>query len=177
MRQVVSILLLLVLLSPCSAYAEELQTGMPRASLIAQWGEPVYALINAGVWSRDGQTLVASFTYSEQQGDELLADYILLDAERRYISGTIPAEDTLFRVYDMISGMPASEIPYMFDSGSGFFINTRITADGYIVRWQDDCPSILLNMYLEVYDCVLQETTGGHVTEYLLYLMQTQPSE
>ena len=56
--------------------------------------------------------------------------------------GTIPAEDTLFHVYDVVSSTAAAEIPGVVDVGSDAEIHAKITADGYVVCWQRDCPNV-----------------------------------
>lgn len=170
MRRLLSVLLLMTIGFSCCAFAEEdTWVGLSRDTIEAQWGKPVKSLIQLHVWEMDGKTLIAAFSYRDEMESPLLTDYVLLDEERQYISGTIPDEDTLFHVYDVIKSTPAADIPQVIDTGSGFVINTKMTADGYIVRWHGDCPNIVTDMYVQVYDCIEQKDVDGRIIEYLFY--------
>ena len=158
----------------CTFAEADIQVGMLREEIAAQWGEPVESFITLDVWESDGNTLMTACPYRYQTDSYPLTDYVLLDKERNYISGTIPAEDTLFHVYNAIGSTPVSGIPQVYDTGSGAVINTKITADGYIVRWQGDCPRILTDMYIQVYDCIELKYGSGRIFEYLRYLIYSE---
>lgn len=165
MKKLLSLLLLLTLGMPCFASAEDTLVGVPQDEITAQWGEPDKLWnYTVGVWKHDGQTLVATFTADGVQ------DYIILDDNRQLLAGTIPAEDTLFHVYDVVSSTAAAEIPGVVDVGSGAEIHAKITADGYVVCWQRDCPNIFTDLYLTVYDGVKGQE-DGRKTAYLTYVM------
>lgn len=165
MKKLLSLLLLLTLGMSCFASAEDTLVGVQQDEISAQWGEPD-KLWNrtVGVWKHDGQTLVATFTADGVQ------DYVILDDNRQLLAGTIPAEDTLFRVYDVVSSTAAAEIPGVVDVGSGVEIHAKITADGYLLTWQGDCPNIFTDWYLTVYDGVKGQE-DGRKTAYLTYVM------
>lgn len=173
MRRFICLLLLFAICMSCCASAEEDSlVGQTRSTVRAQWGEPVYMLIGMDVLCAEGKTLIAAYGYQPGQQGGFVQDYVLLDGERNYLSGTIPEEDTLFPVYDMISETPAAELPRVYDTGSGLVIHTMITADGYIVRWYDDCPNIITDMYIHVYDSIWQREVSGRMAEYMVYLIK-----
>ncbi len=170
MRMLFSVILLMTMGFSCCPFEEEnTWVGLSHDTIVAKWGKPVKSLIQLDVWEMDGKTLIAVFSYSDKMESFLLTEYVLLDEQRQYISGTIPDEDTLFHVYDVIKSTPAADIPQVIDTGSGLVINTKITADGYIVRWHGDCPNIVPDMYVQVYDCIEQKDIDGRIFEYLLY--------
>jgi len=162
MRKLLCLLLLLVLgLSCCAFAAEDTLTGVPQDEITAQWGSPEKLLnYTVGIWKRDGQTLVATFAADMETQQLLVQDYVILDSERQLLAGTIPAEDTLFHVYDVVSSTAAAEIPGVVDVGSDAEIHAKITADGYVVCWQRDCPNIFTDLYLTVYDGVKGQEDG-----------------
>ncbi len=167
MKKLLCLFLLLTLALSCFAFAsaEDTLVGVPQDEISAQWGEPDKLWnYTVGVWKCDGQTLVATFTADGVQ------DYVILDDNRQLLAGTIPAEDTLFRVYDVVSSTSAAEIPGVVDVGSGAEIHAKITADGYVVCWQGDCPNIFTDLYLTVYDGVKAQE-DGRKTAYLTYVM------
>lgn len=172
MKKLLSLLLLLALgLSCCAFAAEDTPTGVPQDEITAQWGSPEKLLnYTVGIWKRDGQTLVATFVTDPETQQLLVQDYVILDSERQLLAGTIPTEDTLFHVYDVVSSTAAVEIPGVVDVGSGAEIHAKITADGYVVCWQRDCPNIFTDLYLTVYDGVKGQE-DGRKTAYLTYVM------
>ena len=104
---------------------------MPQDEITAQWGSPEKLLnYTVGIWKRDGQTLVATFVTNPETQQLLVQDYVILDSERQLLAGTIPTEDALFHVYDVVSSTAAAEIPGVVDVGSGAEIHAKITADG-----------------------------------------------
>lgn len=162
MRKLLCLLLLLVLgLSCCAFAAEDTLTGVPQDEITAQWGSPEKLLnYTVGIWKRDGQTLVATFAADMETQQLLVQDYVILDSERQLLAGTIPAEDTLFHVYDVVSSTAAAEIPGVVDVGSDAEIHAKITADGYVVCWQRDCPNVFTDLYLTAYDGVKGQEDG-----------------
>ena len=162
MRKLLCLLLLLVLgLSCCAFAAEDTLTGVPQDEITAQWGSPEKLLnYTVGIWKRDGQTLVATFAADMETQQLLVQDYVILDSERQLLAGTIPTEDTLFHVYDVVSSTAAAEIPGVVDVGSDAEIHAKITADGYVVCWQRDCPNVFTDLYLTVYDGVKGQEDG-----------------
>ena len=174
MKKLLSLLLLLLTLAlSCFAVAaaEDTLVGVPQDEASSQWGEPDKLWNHiVGIWKHDGQTLVATFTADGVQ------DYIILDDNRQMLAGTIPAEDTLFHVYDVVSSTPAAEIPGLVDVGSGVTIHTKITADGYLLTWQGDCPNIFTDWYLSVYDGVKAQEDGLK-TAYLAYVMAKEDAD
>ena len=172
MKKLLSLLLLLALgLSCCAFAAEDTPTGVPQDEITAQWGSPEKLLnYTVGIWKRDGQTLVATFVTDPETQQLLVQDYVILDSERQLLAGTIPTEDTLFHVYDVVSSTAAVEIPGVVDVGSGAEIHANITADGYVVCGQRDCPNIFTDLYLTVYDGVKGQE-DGRKTAYLTYVM------
>ena len=168
MRKLLSLLLLLALGLSCCAFAV---TGVPQDEITAQWGSPEKLLnYTVGIWKRDGQTLVATFAADMETQQLLVQDYVILDSERQLLAGTIPAEDTLFHVYDVVSSTAAAEIPGVVDVGSDAEIHAKITADGYVVCWQRDGPNVFTDLYLTVYDGVKGQE-DGRKTAYLTYVM------
>lgn len=172
MRKLLCLLLLLVLgLSCCAFAAEDTLTGVPQDEITAQWGSPEKLLnYTVGIWKRDGQTLVATFAADMETQQLLVQDYVILDSERQLLAGTIPAEDTLFHVYDVVSSTAAAEIPGVVDVGSDAEIHAKITADGCVVCWQRDCPNVFTDLYLTAYDGVKGQE-DGRKTAYLTYVM------
>ena len=172
MRKLLCLLLLLVLgLSCCAFAAEDTLTGVPQDEITAQWGSPEKLLnYTDGIWKRDGQTLVATFAADMETQQLLVQDYVILDSERQLLAGTIPAEDTLFHVCDVVSSTAAAEIPGVVDVGSDAEIHAKITADGYVVCWQRDGPNVFTDLYLTVYDGVKGQE-DGRKTAYLTYVM------
>lgn len=178
MRKLLSLLLLLALgLSCCAFAAEDTLTGVPQDEITAQWGSPEKLLnYTVGIWKRDGQTLAATFVTDPETQQLLVQDYVILDSERQLLAGTIPTEDTLFHVYDVVSSTAAAEIPGVVDVGSGAEIHAKITADGYVVCWQRDCPNIFTDLYLTVYDGVKGQEDGLK-TAYLAYVMAQEDAD
>lgn len=172
MKKLLSLLLLLALgLSCCAFAAEDTLTGVPQDEITAQWGSPEKLLnYTVGIWKRDGQTLVATFVTDPETQQLLVQDYVILDSERQLLAGTIPTEDTLFHVYDVVSSTVAAEIPGVVDVGSDAEIHAKITADGYVVCWQRDGPNVFTDLYLTVYDGVKGQE-DGRKTAYLTYVM------
>lgn len=178
MKKLLSLLLLLALgLSCCAFAAEDTLTGVPQDEITAQWGSPEKLLnYTVGIWKRDGQTLVATFVTDPETQQLLVQDYVILDSERQLLAGTIPTEDTLFHVYDVVSSTAAAEIPGVVDVGSGAEIHAKITADGYVVCWQRDCPNVFTDLYLTVYDGVKGQEDGLK-TAYLAYVMAQEDAD
>ena len=173
MKKLLSLFLLLTLALSCFAFAsaEDTLVGVPQDEISAQWGEPDKLWNHTvGVWKHDGQTLVATFTADGVQ------DYVILDDNRQLLAGTIPTEDTLFHVYDVVSSTAAAEIPGVVDVGSGAEIHAKITTDGYVVCWQRDCPNIFADWYLTVYDGVKAQEDGLK-TAYLAYVMAQEDAD
>lgn len=110
MKKLLSLLLLLALgLSCCAFAAEDTPTGVPQDEITAQWGSPEKLLnYTVGIWKRDGQTLVATFVTNPETQQLLVQDYVILDSERQLLAGTIPTEDALFHVYDVVSSTAAA---------------------------------------------------------------------
>lgn len=178
MKKLLSLLLLLALgLSCCAFAAEDTLTGVPQDEITAQWGSPEKLLnYTVGIWERDGQTLVATFVTDPETQQLLVQDYVILDSERQLLAGTIPTEDTLFHVYDVVSSTAAAEIPGVVDVGSDAEIHAKITADGYVVCWQRDGPNVFTDLYLMVYDGVKGQEDGLK-TAYLAYVMAQEDAD
>ncbi len=178
MKKLLSLLLLLALgLSCCAFAAEDTLTGVPQDEITAQWGSPEKLLnYTVGIWKRDGQTLVATFVTDPETQQLLVQDYVILDSERQLLAGTIPTEDTLFHVYDVVSSTVAAEIPGVVDVGSGAEIHAKITADGYVVCWQRDCPNVFTDLFLTAYDGVKGQEDGLK-TAYLAYVMAQEDAD
>lgn len=178
MKKFVCLLLLLTLGLSCCAFAEETAlVGTSREAIAAQWGNRINGWGNSvGIWKQDGQTLVATFVLDRETQQQLVQDYVILDDARQMLAGTIPAEDTLFHVYDVVSSTPAAEIPGVVDVGSGVVIHAKITADGYVVCWQGDNPNIFTDLFLDVYDGV-KDKADGRKMEYLAYVMTKEDAD
>ena len=55
-------------------------------------------------------------------------------------------------------------------------IHAKITADGYVVCWQRDCPNVFTDLYLTVYDGVKGQEDGLK-TAYLAYVMAQEDAD
>ncbi len=136
--------------------------GKTLDELTALFGEPFYSMNwNAvNVWTVPGPTLKEHYTliaaFSVRQEPEspyaytdYVSDYLLIDENRRVISGTIPETNTIAYLHETLPQYDHDQ-PYVYDTGSGFYIPCSITCDGYIVLWHEMGE-------WEVYDCVRQK--------------------
>lgn len=119
--------------------------GSTLDELTALYGEPFYSMnCNAvHVWFVPGPTLEEHYTliaaFSSRQEPEspytytdYVSDYLLIDENRCVISGTIPETNTIAYLHETLPLCDYDQ-PYVYDTGSGFYIPCSITYDGYIV--------------------------------------------
>ncbi len=106
---------------------------------MSEWGWPqkYYGGGVVDVWHfDDGTVFVGGFTEGK------LTDYAHFDADRRLLSGTIPAYQT--RLYLTLRTLfDPNYQEHIYDTGSGFYIYTAILPDGCLLFWPSGFPGAL----------------------------------
>lgn len=101
------------------------------------WGSPVASFVNLHIWNtNEGELFAGAFESGTSESN--LASYIYLSAEKEYISGTIPKENTAIRLLNQPREIFLHENAQVYDIGSGIYIPAQISADGYIVYYLEE---------------------------------------
>ncbi len=119
----------------------------PGARVLPSWHIPGAELGTTNV-------LICGMMTDDPYEDRKVTDYLLLDENRRVISGTIPEDSTLATLRDTLRREDVYGFPHIYYFGSGVAQPTSITADGYIVSWHPVDGSWY------IYDCVTQREAG-----------------
>lgn len=157
MKKLCSFLLFLTL-TTCFAFADQYSTlrGKTLEQTIDYWGLPSASVGNIKIWEIDTHHLIAGFT---QKGTQFVVnDYIVMDADRKVVAGTIAPEETVRNIRRQISN-GETILHSVYSYGSGPIIHAKISYDGYIVEWTNDCLGKRFSFDTALYDCCNRKYT------------------
>ena len=109
---------------------------MTAAEVEAVWDKPIRHGITVCIYHHDDRYLIAAYGAIDAESRiPRISDYVIIDADRTYIEGTIPVSCTIDYVMDELSHNMSGMIQTAYDNGSGTTIYTVMTSDGYMVEW------------------------------------------